>query len=444
MKLEKLLIIIIIISFFVRFLFLHPSFSDENFYFNVGKIVSEDKIPYKDFFFAHPPLQIYLYALIFKIFGVSLFISKLFPLIVSSLCVFLIFKILDKLYNSKTGFLASLIFLAMPGFIAFSSMGYGMWESIFFILLSTYFIVKNNPNMAALSLVIGVFLRYLTILYLPFLILFMYVKKLKFKKFLTTFFMSLIVIGVLMIFVFSWNFIDQTIIFQISSKVTTKTSEKLLWQYLGMGFFTFFLGLISAYVAFEKKDRLLLLFSVYPLIVDLVIFLGLKYIAYHYFLISLPFISMATATSVTKGKDKPLYFIITIVLILSLSSNFQTIDFYLNPINAKRFYYMTELIANNTSKEDSIFGEPVLTNYVSFIADRRMSSNYYDSYIGHLMFEGEEKVIQNLKGDMPKFVIEMEGYYLMNSFFRDFIIENYELEKNVVGIPNYSLYKIKQ
>lgn len=443
MKLEKFLIIIILLSILVRIPFLNPSFSDENFYFNAGKIISEGKIPYKDFFFAHPPLQIYLYALIFKIFGVSLFIGKLFPLILSSLSVFLVFKIVDRLYNTKTGFLASLIFLIMPGFIAFSSMGYGMWESIFFILLSTYFIVKNNPKIAAISLVIGLFLRYLVIVYLPFLIFFMYVKKLKFKKFLATFLLSSMILGVLMVLIFNWNFIDQTIIFQISSKVITNAPEKLVWQYLGMGFFTFFLGLISIYVAFEKKDKILMLLSVYPLIIDLIIFFGLKYIAYHYFLISLPFISMATAISVTKSKDKLLYFVIPVILLLSLSSNFQTIDFYLNPTNAKRFYYTAEFIVNNTSDKDSIFGEPILTNYVSFVTNRRISSNYYDSYVGHLMFEDEKKVIQNLEKDMPKFVIEMEGYYLSNPYFRDFILNNYQLEKKIDGIPNYYIYRIR-
>jgi len=443
MKLEKLFILIILVTFLIRIFFLHPSFSDGNFYFNAGKIVLEGKTPYKDFFFAHPPFQIYVYALSFKLFGVSIFVGKLIPLIASSLSAFLIFKILDRLYDSRTGFMAGLIFLITPGFIAFSSMGYGMWESIFFILLSTYFVVRNKVRGAAISLVIGIFFRYLIVIYLPFLILFNHIKKLKLKGFLAMFFLLLIVLGMLMFLIFGWDYINQTVLFHISSKVVVREMKKLTWQYLSMGFFTFFLGLISAYVAFDKKDRLLLLFSVYPLIVDFIIFFGLNYIAYHYFLISLPFIAMATARALKLSKDKLLYFVIPIILILSLTSNFKTIDFYLNPIHSERLYSTAEFIANNTSEEDSIFGEPVLTNYVSFVADRRISSNYYDSYIRHLIFEGEEEVIENLEEDKPKFIIEMEGYYSTNPFFRDFIVEGYGLEKTMEGIPNYSLYKVK-
>jgi hypothetical protein len=175
----------------------------------------------------------------------------------------------------------------------------------------------------------------------------------------------------------------------------------------------------------------------------MITFLGLKYIAYHYFLISLPFIAMAISITINTSKDKLLYFVIPLILILSLTSNFRTIDFYLNPTYAERFYSMAEFIRNNTSEKDSIFGEPAITNYVSFVANRRMSSNYYDSYIGHLRFEGEEKVIEKLKIDMPKFLFEVEGYYLKTPSLRDFIVKNYDLEKNIEGIPNYSLYKIK-
>ena len=45
---------------------------DENVYYYMGRLVSEGKMPYRDFFFAHPPLQIYLIALVYKAFGFSI------------------------------------------------------------------------------------------------------------------------------------------------------------------------------------------------------------------------------------------------------------------------------------------------------------------------------------------------------------------------------------
>ncbi len=443
MKLEKLLITIILVSIFIRLLFLHPSFSDENFYFNAGKNILEGKTPYKDFFFAHPPLQIYGYAFLFKILGTSFFAAKLIPLIISSLTVFLIYKILKEFYDDKTGFIASIIFLVTPAFIAFSTMGYGMWESIFFIFLSIYFIAKNKVREAAIVFVIGILFRYLIAIYLPFLLLLIYIKGRDRKRFLIFFFSTLFLSSLLMLFIFGSNFFIQTVLFHISTKIAVEGLTKLVWQYWSIGFFSVFLALISAFVAHIKKDKLLLLFSIYPLIVDILILLGLNLIIYHYFLISLPFIIMAIAKAFMICDDKLIKVIIPIVLFLSITSNFETIDFYLNPSYAERFYSTAEFIANNTSEDDAIFGEPVMTSYVSFVTGRSISSDYLDSYLRHLMFEGEEKVILKLNEDKPKFFIEMEGYYLSNPYFRDFVLNNYRLEKNIEGIPNYFVYKLK-
>ena len=38
---------------------------DENVYYYMGKMVSEVYVPYRDFFYAHPPLQFYIMSPIF-------------------------------------------------------------------------------------------------------------------------------------------------------------------------------------------------------------------------------------------------------------------------------------------------------------------------------------------------------------------------------------------
>jgi 4-amino-4-deoxy-L-arabinose transferase-like glycosyltransferase len=444
MNLEKILIILILVSVVARIFLLHPTFSDENFYFNVGKNILQGKIPYKDFFFAHPPLQVYTLALFFKIFGLSFSVGKILSLIASSLSVLLIYLILKELYNKKTGFLAAIIFLITPGFLAFSTHGYGMWESMFLVLLSVYLVIKKKIPESAVVFAIAVFFRYLALIYLPFLILLVYLKKQNFKKFLVWFMLITFVFLLLMISIFGSVYVNQTISFHLFSKVVMEGLTKLTWQYWGIGFFFFFLALTSAFIGFLKKDKILLFFSIYPLIVDLFIFFGLKTIIYHYFLLSLPFIVMAAARCFLVCKIKLVQIVIPIVLVLAIASNLQTLDFYLNPSHAERFYSIAEFIASSTSEQDSIFGEPVITNYVSFATNRRISSNYLDSYLRHLVFEGEEKIIQNLEKDKPKFIIEMEGYYSSNPYFNDFISKNYKLAKSVPGIPNYLIFREKK
>lgn len=59
------------------------SATDENIYFYGVKLVLEGKLPYRDFFFAHPPLHLLLPALLSLPFGLHLTLLKVLPLLAS-------------------------------------------------------------------------------------------------------------------------------------------------------------------------------------------------------------------------------------------------------------------------------------------------------------------------------------------------------------------------
>jgi hypothetical protein len=218
---------------------------------------------------------------------------------------------------------------------------------------------------------------------------------------------------------------------------------KLVEQYLGIGLPFIFLGLISTAIALREKDKIFITLSIYPLIADIIIFLSLKTILYHYFLISLPLYVMSISKAFSVCKDRVIRIAMLAILFLSIISNFQTFDFYLNPRYAERYYEIADFIKDRTLPNESIFGEPVITNYVSFVTNRRISSNYLDSYLRHLVFEDEKNVIKNLDKDKPRIIIEMDGYYLSNPHFRNFILNNYVFERRFEGTPNYSIYRLK-
>ncbi len=53
--------------------------SDDNIYFYAAKLMAGGTMPYRDFFFAHPPLHLAVPALVYKIFGFDLTVSRLIP-----------------------------------------------------------------------------------------------------------------------------------------------------------------------------------------------------------------------------------------------------------------------------------------------------------------------------------------------------------------------------
>src|SRR3989344_2095849 len=74
---------------------------DENVYFYMAKSVSEGQIPYHDFFYVHPPLHIYLLAVLIKLFGVNFFVLKSAGLAFFLIASFFLYKLSLELFQNK-------------------------------------------------------------------------------------------------------------------------------------------------------------------------------------------------------------------------------------------------------------------------------------------------------------------------------------------------------
>lgn len=58
---------------------LHPSRADDGIYFYLAEQLGRGAVPYRDFFFAHPPVHLIVPAVVFKVFGFSLVLAKALP-----------------------------------------------------------------------------------------------------------------------------------------------------------------------------------------------------------------------------------------------------------------------------------------------------------------------------------------------------------------------------
>ena len=67
--------------------------NDQGFYMYASRLAAEGVLPYRDFFFSHPPLQIALSTIFIFIFGINFTILNLLPAIISLLSGLLIFLI---------------------------------------------------------------------------------------------------------------------------------------------------------------------------------------------------------------------------------------------------------------------------------------------------------------------------------------------------------------
>jgi hypothetical protein len=69
---------------------MHAAITDENIYFYDAVLVARGRLPYRDFFFAHPPLHLYVPAILFRLLGFSITLGKAVPAgasVISGLCL---------------------------------------------------------------------------------------------------------------------------------------------------------------------------------------------------------------------------------------------------------------------------------------------------------------------------------------------------------------------
>ncbi|MCX7959236.1 MAG: glycosyltransferase family 39 protein, partial [Deltaproteobacteria bacterium] len=113
-KRERLAEILSLLFFFffwflIKVFCIHFSTTDENIYFYMAKRFSEGLMPYRDFFFAHPPVHLIIPAIVFKILGFSVVTAKLIPITASLISGVFLYRTLRLVSGVITGF-AGLIY----------------------------------------------------------------------------------------------------------------------------------------------------------------------------------------------------------------------------------------------------------------------------------------------------------------------------------------------
>ena len=103
--------------------------------------------PKNYFYFYNFQVGFTLYiALIMKLFGTKLIFLKIIEILILSLSNLLIYLIISKLYSKKIGMISSIIYSTLLFNIAGSSIINNQHSSMLFILLSIYFLIKNNKS----------------------------------------------------------------------------------------------------------------------------------------------------------------------------------------------------------------------------------------------------------------------------------------------------------
>ena len=159
MKYKNLSICIVLGLFFFVEVSSDFSFSlgDDQVYFYMGKLVEMGYTPYKDFFYAHPPLQLYLYALVFKFVDYQLHTFHAFFILLTIVNSYLLFLLVKRVFNEKVALLSSALFLFTPTTLFNASFEYGLTIGLALFLSA---LLAKNRELKLILFVLSVFYRF--------------------------------------------------------------------------------------------------------------------------------------------------------------------------------------------------------------------------------------------------------------------------------------------
>ncbi|MEK6827751.1 MAG: glycosyltransferase family 39 protein, partial [Nanoarchaeota archaeon] len=386
---------------------------DENVYYYMGKLVSEGKIPYRDFFFAHPPLHIYLIALIYKIFGFNIIILKAVPLISILISAFFIFKISHEKFGNSEAIIISLLFLFSYSTMFNSVFSFGIDVATMFLVIGVYFLWgKSNGILAGLFFGLAGITRLLSLI--PIFIIFALVllsTKKNFLKLSSTFLIIFLLSNGIFI-LFSGNYyIEQVYKYHLLKSLGGKEN---LNEYLGiikLNWILFLSALTFIFIKDKKPINMLVLVSS----VYLVFLLSLKKIFGFYFIIIFPFLAIIGGYSIIRFFNqfhltKKWKILIAILLLLIFSWDFVSNVLFLEKIGFTGFERgkdLTDFINSASNKDTSLFGDESVAPLLALLTNKRIALDFVDTndQIFLTGLRDSNKVLSDLKGKDVLFII---------------------------------------
>lgn len=204
---------------------LHASQADDNIYFYMAEQFRHGLLPYRDFFFAHPPVHLLVPAAVFSITGFSIEVAKSIPMICQGLAAVFIYLALRP-HSKGTALLAMLIHLSTYEVLMGSTDMNG--ENIMTLFLAASFLAVMRERYLAGGVLAG--LAFGSGLYAMAVVMALAIasfvrEKRKGWMYLTGFFGFTAVLYAIFAFIAGKAFFDGVILFHLSKPV--KGSEQI-------------------------------------------------------------------------------------------------------------------------------------------------------------------------------------------------------------------------
>jgi len=440
----SILFVIIIVYLGIKSTNLEYSFSDENTYFYMGKLVADGNLPYKDFFLSHPPLQIFFLALVFKIFGFNFVLLKLLPTLFTVITVFFIFLIMKK-FNGVYSILSIILFFFSYDCLRFSTYNMGVNLALMFLIIGFYlFFIKKNFFFSGILFGLAGLTRFIALIPFLVILIFLLIKNRKlFLKFLAGFSVIFILINLILILAFGNKYILDVFKYHfLKPKTAGERKFAIFYRMIKLNILLFLPTLFFFVDKKRKQISMVALISV----IYLLFLISLNKIFGYYFMILFPslailgsysLINLINKIRVNKKITYTILFIVIIIFSFFSVRNYINYDYQ----NFNNVEEISEFIRLNSDENEEIFGDDSTVPLLALLSERNIALKFADS--NNLRFRSGitdiNKVIDELRIEGVKFIINYKedigkitaiyGPMYMDEF-SDYVNDDCRLEKS--------------
>ena len=358
---------------------------DENVYYYMGKLINEGKIPYKNFFYAHPPLHLYLIALIYNIVGFNIIILKIIPLISTLISAFFIFKIAKEKFDNTEAILSSLLFLFSYSIMFNSVFSFGIEIATMFLLIGMYFFMnKKNYILSGIFFGLASVTRLLSLVpvFIIFLIVLLSSKK-NFLKLSSGFLIIFLLVNGIFALMLGNDYLTPVYKFHLLKTWDSQENIKEYIDIIKLNWILFLSALLIIFVKDKKPINIFLLIS----IIYLLFLMSLKKLFGFYFITIFPLLALIGGYSIVNlfrqlNFPKKSKIFVLIIFFLIFSWNLISDTLFLEKVGFKGFERGKDLIdfINSISNHGTLlFGDDSVVPLLALITNKEIALDFVDT-----------------------------------------------------------------
>ncbi len=125
--------------------------TDENIYYYQAMLLAQGKLPYRDFFFAHPPLHILIPAILFRVFGFHLLLAKAISITAGLGTGLMVLLTGRRIAGDLTALAAAALYLFSFAVLNAAINMTGMNLTVFFLMTGVYLLLSGRPGWGGLA-----------------------------------------------------------------------------------------------------------------------------------------------------------------------------------------------------------------------------------------------------------------------------------------------------